>query len=119
LCACAHHPLCPSSRRHSICGIQIAGFENPFQFCSLFERANHMELMRKMELLQDLGDFYKKGTGDPNAYTMSCTLLEDFIMTADVSGRCWRCFSRFVAARCPVNMSSFADWRGHIWPWPP
>jgi hypothetical protein len=45
---------------HSICGIQISGFDNPFQFCSLFERNNHMDLMRKMELLQDLGDYYKK-----------------------------------------------------------
>jgi hypothetical protein len=70
---------------HSICGIQISGFENPFQFCSLFERANNLDLARKMELLQDLGDYYKKGIGDPNAFAMSCTLLEDFIMTADVS----------------------------------
>lgn len=29
-------------------------------------------LMRKLELLQDLGDYYKKGIGDPNAFVSGC-----------------------------------------------
>lgn len=44
--------------------MQIVAFENPFQFCALFQHTQNMELLRKLELLQDLGDLFKKGIGD-------------------------------------------------------
>jgi hypothetical protein len=46
-------------------------------------RASHLDLLAKYEWLDDLGDWFQQGGGDPRAYAMSCVLLEDFITAAE------------------------------------
>lgn len=52
------------------------------RFCSLFQ--GHVPLMRKLELMHDTGDWFKKGPGGDDVTTgMACVLLEDFFEAAD------------------------------------
>jgi len=46
-------------------------------------RASHLDLLAKYEWLDDLGDWFQQGGGDPRAYAMSCVLLEDLITAAE------------------------------------
>jgi hypothetical protein len=65
---------------YELCQVQASAYGDYSKFCSLFNSSPTLRtLLSTVELVRDIEDYFKKGSGSKEAFGMSCLLVEDLI----------------------------------------